>query len=1217
MVSIITPPITKKNKKSTNTGSSGSGVASRDLTNEDDAYDAIFSGDFGSLNIGSFIGDGDQDDGSHDTTEHLPDAIDFEDEDELADDEDDIQTNNNHDNNHKSIGISSDLDNVYSNNNIIFMDSNQNDQITVSQQMFGVSNELILDHHHHHHQSSTMDGIGFPSSNSFDHLDINNHNMNMSMDMDMNMDMRISTNGTSNSNNTTNDNDNNNALFIIDNNIIRSDNNENDNSHSNNNNNNLDLNDSEFSVTQINDMGLDLTNGYPKIISFDNNNNNSGNNDDINQNKLNDNHSYNLFDLTIDNRIDNSMTMQDFKIRNPSNDEDMKRFKEHRDKLLLQYYFPTYKKGKVLKWNSCIYRKKHHYQYQSKLFTSLLYPNGNMDEVKSFCPTNLKFKVQQDQKRLFNSMDYSTLFNESKRKLKNHGIKTVPLPQRFFDPLVETEMDSKDGKGRTKNNEMVDNQFKISDDFLIAIQKWDENKIIHFDSDNNNNDNNIDNNTNKLLVPFDYNEDWNEDDLINAKLPIAKSAELDMNDSRLLLVLNKENDLKKREQESKLSNSATKESLLLQRFNISNDHTYSILKHTHKPKIRATISNLNIEHSQPAINLQSPFYKVNLPRAQLRFFHRPKFSPYIRIGSTITFSKLKTRKRKKDKGKSVRESFATTQDLTVGDSAPIYLMEYSEQTPLALSKYGMANKLINYYRKTSEDDTLRPKLSVGETHVLGVQDKSPFWNFGFVEPGHIVPTLYNNMIRAPVFKHDVSDTDFLMVRSVGHGINRFYLRNINHLFTVGQTFPVVEIPGPNSRRVTSLKSIRLRMIVYRILNKVPERAISIEPIAKHFPDQDYGQNRQKIKEFMKYQREGPDKGLWKLKEGEPFLDKDNTKKLLSPEQIAEVEAMSQGLQFMEDNENFNFDDKLVKLEEKLLPWNISRNFVNATQMRAMVQIHGVGDPTGCGEGFSFLKTSMKGGFIKSNNESSNNDSAKGKNGAHTYNIVQQQKAYDNEIIRTWYTHAKSLSIVNPFEELDDPNSVNPTNRHVLTHRDDNKILRIVRKRRDENGIIQRDTIIIRDPRVIKGYLKGKELRKKSVDVATLLNMDESKIDNPDEIEFQKKVLQNELASLEKSQQRRAARGSKKRTNVTAVNNTTSNTTNNNSSSNDNNNNSNTANNVNSPAGGSEGKGHGKNTTRRCATCGQIGHIRTNKSCPMYNGGMTSNSSTPAPIPSDQ
>lgn len=32
----------------------------------------------------------------------------------------------------------------------------------------------------------------------------------------------------------------------------------------------------------------------------------------------------------------------------------------------------------------------------------------------------------------------------------------------------------------------------------------------------------------------------------------------------------------------------------------------------------------------------------------------------------------------------------------------------------------------------------------------------------------------------------------------------------------------------------------------------------------------------------------------------------------------------------------------------------------------------------------------------------------------------------------------------------------------------------------------------------------------------------------------------------------------------------------------------------------KGVGKGKSTTRKCATCGAIGHIRTNKACPMYN-----------------
>lgn len=1118
-------PIKSTNKKGkagkTNVSNNNS---FNDLTNEDDAYNAIFSGDFGSLEIGSYINKGGKSNGGAEATEHLPDAIDFEDEDELAEDEEDMEADSNNNNNMSmNNNMTDDLGNLY---------NDDNNQIIGPQHVLGDSNELMMGDHPN---TLLMDDGGFP-----------------------------------NDNNLNNSNTNNNALFMIDN--------------SGNMRNNVNLNDSTFTVNNMNGIGLNMTSGTNKSIHFsDDKNNDKGSNDQ----------SYNLFDLSTSNR------MKEATIQNPLADEEIKRNKERRDKLLLKYYFPSFKKGKILKWNSCIYRKRHTYVYQSAL-VPLSFSNLTMTEVKPFFPTNLKFKIQPDQKRLFNNMDYSALLNESKKKSKNCGIKTIPLPQLYPDAL-DDEISKMGTKKESKEDEIEEHHKKLSDALLVATDNWDEDKIINYDDQAlliDKMDKNDDEKNNKVFASSEYGWDWNEDDLVDAKLPMAKAAELDMNDEKLLLVLNKNYNTKKQIQDNRRPKSIN-ESLILQKFNISNDHAYSILRHTHQPKVRATLSNLNIEHSQPAINLQSPFYKVNLPRSQLRFFHRPKFNAHMRIGSTITFSKLKTRKRKRDKGKSVRESFATTQDLTVGDSAPVYLMEYSEQTPLALSKFGMANKLINYYRKMSETDTMRPKLSVGETHVLGVQDKSPFWNFGFVNPGHIVPTLYNNMVRAPVFDHEPSNTDFLMVRSVGHGINRFYLRNINHLFTVGQTFPVVEIPGPNSRRVTSMKSIRLRMIVYRILNKVPERAISIEPIAKHFPDQDYGQNRQKVKEFMKYQRDGPDKGLWKLKEGEPLLDKDNTKKLLSPEQVAEVESMSQGLQFMEDNQAFNFDEKLVKLEEKLLPWNITKNFINATQMRAMVQIHGAGDPTGCGEGFSFLKTSMKGGFVRSSSDTNNNDSTKTKSGAHTYNVVEQQKAYDEEIVRTWNIHGKTLNIKNPFEELDDPDAINPTNRHVTTHRDDNKILRIVRKRRDENGIIQRSSVIIRDPRVIKGYLKGKELRKKAVDVSTLLNIDESKIENPDEIEFQKKVLQNELESLEKSQQRRAARGTKKRNHTIVEDYATASSTTN----------------LGSPsAGNATGKGHGKNTTRRCATCGQIGHIRTNKSCPMYNGGITSNANTPAATP---
>ncbi|QLL30231.1 hypothetical protein HG536_0A00480 [Torulaspora globosa] len=962
-----------------------------DLSNEDDAYEAIFGGEFGSLEIGGYIG---RDDESE--TKHLSDAIDFEDEDELADEE-------------------------------LPDEEMREDESEAARRLEGGAGHMgghVGDFMGHEGSGGDYDG-------------------------------------------------GNNALF----------------------------------------MGMDGNNGV----------------------LMERNHSFAVYRVPPNQEEQRKAYQQQQLLKEAER-------KTREDKLLLKSYFPNFKKGKVLKWNSLLYKRPGKYHWAAEYSPA-------RKNLEPLMPLNLRLQVQPDGKKLFNTKE-STWTSSSlpslasmQNKRHSHGIIVVTL-----DELDPEEVHEHEENRHTR---------KISEELLIATDDWDQERIINEGAVSSKNQSDFARNS---LKEDEKDWDWNEDDLVDAKLD-NNQARLDMNDEQLLLI--KGSGYRKSE-EHVADLLPLNEKGIMQKFNNSNDDEYNVLGRNHQTKVRATISNLNIDHSQPAIRLQSPYYKVNMPKKELRYFHRPNFGKSIRPGTNIVFSKLKVRKRKRDKGKEVKESFASTQDLTIGDTAPVFLMEYSEQNPIALSKFGMANKLINYYRKMNEQDASRPKLPVGETYVLGIQDKSPFWNFGFVEPGHIVPTLYNNMIRAPVFKHDVSGTDFLLVRSSGNGVsNRFYLRSINHLFVVGQTFPVEEIPGPNSRRVTSMRTTRLRMVVYRILNRTPSQAISIEPIARHFPDQDYGQNRQKIKEFMKYQREGADKGLWKLKEGEPLLDNESAKKLITPEQVSEVESMNQGLQFQEDNEFFNFDEKLLKLEENLLPWNAAKNFVNATQMRAMIQIHGAGDPTGCGEGFSFLKTSMKGGFLKSGMDNGKSQSSSG----HSYNVAEQQKAYEEEISKTWYTHAKSLSIINPFEEMDDPDEVNSTNRHVLTSRTDGKVLRIVRKKRDENGIIQRQTLVVRDPRVIKGYLKSKEKRREAnLNVEKLLE-EETTVQNVEDIEMQKKLLQSELASLEKSQQRRAARQvSKTKSQDNKVTKT-------------------------------------KNTTRRCARCGQVGHIRTKKSCPMYDGSL--------------
>lgn len=46
---------------------------------------------------------------------------------------------------------------------------------------------------------------------------------------------------------------------------------------------------------------------------------------------------------------------------------------------------------------------------------------------------------------------------------------------------------------------------------------------------------------------------------------------------------------------------------LSQRYNISNDEAYDLLKENHQSKVRSTLGNLAVSHSMPALRLQWPY----------------------------------------------------------------------------------------------------------------------------------------------------------------------------------------------------------------------------------------------------------------------------------------------------------------------------------------------------------------------------------------------------------------------------------------------------------------------------------------------------------------------------------------------------------------------------------------------------------------------------------
>lgn len=300
---------------------------------------------------------------------------------------------------------------------------------------------------------------------------------------------------------------------------------------------------------------------------------------------------------------------------------------------------------------------------------------------------------------------------------------------------------------------------------------------------------------------------------------IAKKVVLDLNDP---LLLTEEVDPAALRAKAQLADPtkgmSNVKDMLRERFNYSNDADYDLLKQNHQHKIRSTLGNLSIEHSVPALRLQYPYFQVKLGTAQARTFHRPVLT--FRPTTLIHFSSANKTKRKHQKGKKAKELYPSTKDLTFGDNSTSLLLEYSEEHPMIMSQVGMGNRIINYYRRQTKEDASRPKLDIGETAVLLPEDKSPFSIFGHISPGETVTAVYNSMYRAPIFEHTPRPHDFIVMRCyTAKDGPQFFIRHVDHVYTVGQEFPSVSVPGPHSRVVTTASKNRLKMISYRIARR--------------------------------------------------------------------------------------------------------------------------------------------------------------------------------------------------------------------------------------------------------------------------------------------------------------------------------------------------------------------------------------------------------------
>ncbi|KAF8349699.1 TAF1 transcription initiation factor TFIID subunit TAF1 [Amanita rubescens] len=655
------------------------------------------------------------------------------------------------------------------------------------------------------------------------------------------------------------------------------------------------------------------------------------------------------------------------------------------------------------------------------------------------------------------------------------------------------------------------------------------------------------------------------------------------------------------------------------KFNLSNDHFYEVAKDGGRHRVRQTFGQLVVEHAYPSQKLQLPFYKTRLSKQEARSFHRPALQFPSNI--EIRFSKVRTAKKKKDKagrklgkGGNIGEGLRKTGDLSLRDTSNFVLWEYSEEHPPIIPNFGMGCSLVNYYRKKDEKDEHVPKLDLGVPFVLEPQDESPFMKFGYVYPGQTVPAMYNNLVRAPLFRHKPYPTDFLVIKHSYRGETKYYIREFKNLFVIGQTYPVTEVPGPHSRKITNTIKHRLQIIAFKLLRKSPGERLKISRLMRYFPDQNELQMRQRLKEFMEYHRRGPHQGFWRLKPALTIPSDAEMLKMLSPEQIVLTESMQVGQRHLQDAgysqtaDTHDEDETNLSVEQQLAPWITTKNFLFATQAKAMLRLHGEGDPTGRGEAFSFIRISMKDIFVKAG-EDYEQKLAEAENrpkSAHRYNVAEQQQIYKSEIERIWKAQYDSLSRKDEPQLSDDedkrdakkqlqlktvgaiatsptiPGPVTPLSpafsrgssleqdREGSLGPDNRKVMRI---RRRVDGMWT--TEIIRDPAVIRAYIRSRQVIEEEATLADSL----APTGDADKDKRAKKRLEEEIARMKKNQERRLHRKNAKivKEGGTPLQ-------------------------LNRPIK--------PDTTRRCGHCGQMGHMKTNRKCPRW---AEFNSGT-APVP---
>ncbi|KAL3284682.1 hypothetical protein HHI36_018831 [Cryptolaemus montrouzieri] len=410
-------------------------------------------------------------------------------------------------------------------------------------------------------------------------------------------------------------------------------------------------------------------------------------------------------------------------------------------------------------------------------------------------------------------------------------------------------------------------------------------------------------------------------------------------------------------------------------FNISNDIYY--MPRSSETTLRLKVGGANlIQHSTPVVELRVPFVQTHMGQMRLRNFHRPPLKRFSwgalaqpgphSVAPLIKHIKKKAKQRESERMASGGGDvffMRTPEDLT-GRDGDIVLIEFCEEHPPLMNQVGMCSKIKNYYKRKAGKDNGPPSYRYGETAYAHT---SPF--LGILHPGQSIQAAENNMYRAPVYEHSIPQTDFLVIRTR----QSYFIRVIDALYVAGQECPLYEVPGPNSKRANNFVRDFLQVFIYRLFWKSEHnpRRIKMDDIKKAFPSHSESSIRKRLKLCADFKRTGMDSNWWVIKPEFRLPTEEEIRAMVSPEQCCAYFSMIAAEQRLKDagyGEKFLFtpaedDDEEMQLkmddEVKVAPWNTTRAYIQAMKGKCLLQLTGPADPTGCGEGFSYVRVPNK------------------------------------------------------------------------------------------------------------------------------------------------------------------------------------------------------------------------------------------------------------------